>query len=674
MTVPANSANIDWTRDGHPFSRQFDDVYFSRESGVEETRHVFLQCNRLSERWAGLSSGAHFTIGETGFGTGLNFLCAWQLWQQTAPSNAHLHFISCEKYPLTSADLSRALQLWPELAEFSRQLLAQYQVVSPGWQHFSFSSGRVTLTLLIGDVLATLPQLDAGKGIDAWFLDGFAPARNPDMWQPALYQQLVRLASPGCTLATFTSVGDVRRGLQAAGFAMHKTRGFGHKRDMLCGELRASPTPEWQPPWYGRPTSTNGPTDKTAIVIGAGLAGCATAHALALRGWQVSLIDRHNDLAAEASGNPQGILYCKLSAHDTALSRFILSAYSYSLRLLQSRLPVGETNWQPCGVLQLPGTAKEQQRQAALAASSLPDDLLQAVNSETASQLAGIPLDRGGLWFPAAGWVNPPALCRRLVEHPNISVLLHTEALTLQSGTDGWQVLNNHDSCVASAAHVVLCTAADTRQFIQTRHLPLKAIRGQISHLPATEESQALRTVLCADGYISPARLGEHHLGASFRFDRMDTEPSAEETLSNLDLLDSLAPALSNFWPQARTHSANLKARASLRCTSPDYLPLVGPVADAGQLLYRYAELGKDASKQPTAPAPWLNGLWVNCAHGSRGLISTPLSGEIIAAYLSGEPAPLPDDLLRALHPNRFVLRNLIRGKHQPPDKPIQPS
>ncbi|TVP93513.1 MAG: bifunctional tRNA (5-methylaminomethyl-2-thiouridine)(34)-methyltransferase MnmD/FAD-dependent 5-carboxymethylaminomethyl-2-thiouridine(34) oxidoreductase MnmC [Pseudomonadaceae bacterium] len=674
MTLSSQSADLDWTDNGQPLSRLFDDVYFSRESGLEETRHVFLQHNQLTERWAKLPADAHFTIGETGFGTGLNFLCAWQLWQQTAPATAHLHFVSCEKYPLTAADLARALHLWPELNPLSHQLIEQYQVISPGWQHFSFAQGRVTLTLLIGDVLDTLPQLDVGHGIDAWFLDGFAPAKNPDMWQPALYQQLARLAAPGCSLATFTSVGEVRRGLQAVGFAMRKTRGFGRKRDMLCGELVERPATHWQAPWFSRPPQQACGQARSVIVIGAGLAGCSTAYALSLRGWHVTLIDRHNTLAAEASGNPQGILYCKLSAHATSLSRFVLSAYSFSLRLLHQQLPQGDASWQSCGVLQLPSNPKEQQRQSALASLGLPADLLQAVDADAASSLAGIPIEHAGLWFPAAGWVNPPALCQHLAMQPNITLKLHTEAIGLQQTAPGWQVLDQANNCLAAATDAVLCTAADTRQFTQTRHLPLKAIRGQITHLPATSQSLGLRTVLCADGYISPARNGEHHLGASFRFDRLDSQPSPEENLSNLDLLDGLATSLSSFWPQARSHSSGLKARASLRCTSPDYLPLIGPVADAEQLLSCYAELGKDASKQPTTPAPWLKGLWVNCAHGSRGLISAPLSGELIAAYLSGEPAPLPNDLLAALHPNRFLLRDLVRGKRQPPAKPTQPS
>lgn len=163
-------AQLSWSEDGQPFSTRFDDVYFSRESGLAETRHVFLQHNDLSRRWRALPPGTRFCIGETGFGTGLNFLCAWQLWDELAPADARLHFVSCEKYPLRREDLQRALALWTELTPWADQLLAQYSDLAPGWQHFNLADGRVTLTLLIGDVLDTLPQLDAR--VDAWFLDG----------------------------------------------------------------------------------------------------------------------------------------------------------------------------------------------------------------------------------------------------------------------------------------------------------------------------------------------------------------------------------------------------------------------------------------------------------------------------------------------------------------------
>jgi len=378
----------------------------------------------------------------------------------------------------------------------------------------------------------------------------------------------------------------------------------------------------------------------------------------------VTLLERHAELAQEASGNPQGILYAKLSPHHPPLSRFIQSSYQYSLRLLHRELPVSDASWQPCGVLQLAKNPKEQERQTQLAAQGYPADFLQMVDAQQASELAGVTTANGGLFFAAAGWVNPPALCRQMASHRLISTQPLAEADQLQRQAGDWQVINEAGEILASAPVAVICCAHHSARFTQSSHLPLKAIRGQITHLPSTAESSGLKTVLCADGYISPSRQGQHHLGASFRFDRLDTAASAEENLSNLDLLAALSPQLASSYADFRPQAEQLQARAALRCTAPDYLPLVGPVADITDFAERYAVLAKDASQQPTTAALWHQGLYINAAHGSRGLISCPLSGELVAAWITGEPLPLPRDLAEAVHPSRFMLRTLIRGNH----------
>lgn len=653
MTEQAH-AQLDWDEQGQPLSRTFGDVYFSRASGLEETRHVFLAHNRLAERFATLPADGRLVIGETGFGTGLNFLCAWQLFKQTAPEGARLHFVSVEKYPLSRADLARALDLWPELAPFATQLLAQYVAVHPGFQRLVFAGGRVILTLLVGDVLDCLPQLDAR--IDAWFLDGFSPAKNPQMWTPALFAQLARLSAPGATLATFTCAGFVRRGLNEAGFAMAKVGGFGHKREMLAGHFQGS-APAPGKPWYARPPQTPGP--RAVLVVGGGLAGCATAASLAARGWQVTLLERHAALATEASGNPQGVLYLKLSAHGTALSQLVVGGFGYTRRQL-ARLQDGR-DWSACGVLQLAFDAREAERQARLA-SAFPSDLLRPVDAAEAAQLAGVPLEQGGLWFEEAGWVHPPALCQALVAHPRIRVVTGAEAFALQREDGLWQARQG-DRLLASAPVAVLCTASEVLRFPAAAHLKLKRIRGQITSLPATASSRALRSVLCAEGYIAPVRADEHTLGASFNFQRDDLELSAAEHADNLGMLRQISPHLAEALHSERLDPQHLQGRAAFRSTTPDYLPLIGPLVDAAAFSAAYIALGKDASRRIDTPAPWLEGLYVNCGHGSRGLISAPLAGELLAAWLDDEPLPLPRAVAEACHPSRFLLRELIRGR-----------
>ncbi|WP_223462451.1 MULTISPECIES: bifunctional tRNA (5-methylaminomethyl-2-thiouridine)(34)-methyltransferase MnmD/FAD-dependent 5-carboxymethylaminomethyl-2-thiouridine(34) oxidoreductase MnmC [unclassified Pseudomonas] len=652
-------AQLDWDDQGRPYSRVFDDVYFSDQSGLDETRYVFIEQNRLAERFAALPEGGRLVIGETGFGTGLNFLCAWQVFEQHAAAGARLHFVSVEKYPLSPADLQRALALWPELKVFADQLLAQYVAIHQGFQRLTLDNGRVTLTLLIGDALEQLPQLDAR--IDAWFLDGFAPAKNPDMWTAELFAELARLAAPGASISTFTSTGWVRRLLNAAGFKMKRTPGIGHKWEILRGEFlgwpQDVPAPVPDKPWFARPAQLTG--ERQALVIGAGLAGCASAASLAARGWQVTVLERHDDIAQEASGNPQGVLYLKLSAHGTALSQMIVSGFGYTRRLLE-HLQRGH-DWDDCGVLQLAFDAKEAERQVQLAAA-FPADLLHLLDQPEAQAVAGIGLAQGGLFYPEGGWVHPPALCQWQAAHPRIQLLTHRDALELRKVDDQWQAWNG-ERLLASAPVVVLAGAAEIRRFPESAELPLKRIRGQITRLGQTPQSQALSTVVCAEGYVAPARLGEHTLGASFDFKSDDLTPTTAEHLGNLTMLEEISHDLVERLQADKLAPESLQGRAAFRCTSPDYLPIVGPLADTQAFAQAYAALGKDARQVPDVECPWLDGLYINSGHGSRGLITAPLSGELLAAWLDNEPLPLPRSVAEACHPNRFALRRLIRGK-----------
>ena len=659
MITQLPHAQIDWDDHGRPRSRVFDDVYFSDQSGLEETRYVFIEQNRLSERFAALPADGRLVIGETGFGTGLNFLCAWQLFEQQAVAGARLHFVSVEKYPLSHPDLQRALALWPELKPFADRLLAQYVALHQGFQRLVLDGGRVTLTLLIGDALEQLPQLDAQ--IDAWFLDGFAPAKNPEMWTPELFAELARLAAPGSTISTFTSTGWVRRLLNAAGFKMRRTPGIGHKWEILRGEFLGWPEDVPQPaaskPWFARPDQRI--SERRALVIGGGLAGCASAASLAARGWQVSLLERHGELAQEASGNPQGVLYLKLSAHGTALSQLIVSGFGHTRRLLE-HLQRG-VDWDGCGVLQLAFNAKEAERQAQLAAA-FSSDLLHLLDQPQAQAQAGIALAHGGLFFPEGGWVHPPALCQWQAAHPAIEVLTHHDALELRKVDDQWQVWGG-SRLLASAPVVILAGAAEIKRFPASAELPLKRIRGQITRLAQTPESASLATVVCAEGYVAPARLGEHTLGASFDFKSDDLTPTTAEHAGNLELLKEISTDLVSRLHAEQLDPEQLQGRAAFRCTSPDYLPIVGPLADYQAFAQSYAALSKDARQVPDIRCPWLDGLYVNSGHGSRGLITAPLSGELLAAWLDNEPLPLPRSVAEACHPNRFALRQLIRGK-----------
>lgn len=236
-------AKIHFNDKGTPISEQFDDVYFSDAQGLAETQYVFLQHNLLPQRLSEFDNKT-FHIAETGFGTGLNFLTTWQALNKFNLENntkAALSFLTFEKYPIAKADLQQAYVAFPELSDLCEQILAQYPAQINSDFTIKFAD-NVTLTVVFGDVNTRIPELTLPENskINAWYLDGFAPNKNPDMWTQNLFENMARLANTDCTLATFTAAGFVRRGLIEAGFAMKKFPGFGHKREMIAGQLKTN--------------------------------------------------------------------------------------------------------------------------------------------------------------------------------------------------------------------------------------------------------------------------------------------------------------------------------------------------------------------------------------------------------------------------------------------------
>ncbi len=648
-----NIADLEWDKSGTPVSNQFDDVYFSKVSGLAETRHVFLQHNQLAPRFQRLLPNSIFTIAETGFGTGLNFLCAWQLFDQVAPAGCRLHFISTEKYPLSTDDMRQALTIFPELQNYASELSEQYQTPSQPVSELKLGNGRITLTLLAGDVLDTLPTLD--HKINAWFLDGFAPAKNPDMWQPKLFRSMADISATDATYATFTAAAIVRSGLAAAGFSVKKCPGFGNKRDMLCGEfIPAQQHQANSKPWFA-PSQHHNP-DKSAIVVGGGMAGTSCARSLAERGWQVNIVEQHDQLAAEASGNPQGVLYAKLSADNTPLSRFILQGYQYTLQLLET---LNFQEWQQCGVVQLATNDKVAERHKALDTQH-PDSLLQYLGKEQLSEIAGLPVEHDGLFFPQAGWINPPALCRTLAGHPNIRVSTNTHLSEIRKENDLWHLFNGAKP-VGSSRTLIIAEGTASHQLAQLQHLPLKAIRGQVTRVAANPASKQLSTCVCGDGYIAPATGGYHTMGATFNFKDDNPQVTDKDHRKNLGMQSHWFSSMYQAMGGEQSHI--LDGRVGFRCTTPDYLPVVGAMVDYQGFIEQYAPLRKNMKHRFSDSVHYLDGLYVSAGHGSRGTLSCPLSGEILARMITGETSPLDESLQHAINPTRFLVRALARGK-----------
>ncbi len=670
-------ASLEWDADGQPLSSAFGDVYFSKANGLEETRHVFLKHNQLPERWAALRESNTFIIAETGFGSGLNFLAAWELWLKTAPTTAQLNFVSVEKFPLHKADLARALALWPELNEFAEQLIAAYPVfVGTGFHRLNFQNGRIKLTLIIDDaaqgfskLLETTHPLYAASGInvDAWFLDGFAPSKNPQMWSDELFACIRNLSQQETTAATFSAAAIVKNGLTKAGFAIQKVAGFGRKREMVKAVFVDEPQTlnpndftyrgSFSPhpvPWAVNTQRLN-PVEKHALIIGGGLAGCHTARALAERGWRVTILERHHALAQEGSGNPQGVLYAKLSPMQEAQAEFNLASLQYALNFYR---PLWKNIGDNCGVLQLAHKQSEADLHNLLQQKfSHATELVEFVDAEQASEIAGIPLSQSGLFFPQAGWIDPRKLCAYLVDHPLINVTYDFDVNELTKLAQGWQVTSKTgDTKHASVA--IVASAKHAGDFDQSNHLPIKTIRGQVTYLPAHSTDASIKTVVCAEGYISPAQDGIFCTGATFNLKDSETDVRVTDHQTNLDNLRDHLPSF-----EVKADPNQLQGRVAFRCSLPDYLPTVGPLPVVAQLVSDFAPLRKNARAGITASGSYWPGLYINIGHGARGLAYTPLCAELLAAQINQEPTPLARDLANALHPARFVIRDLIRNK-----------
>jgi tRNA 5-methylaminomethyl-2-thiouridine biosynthesis bifunctional protein len=625
---------------GTPWSPAYGDVYHSADSGPGQAAHVFLGGNDLPARWAGAGV---FTLVETGFGLGLNFLAAWRAWREDAARPERLHLVSIEKHPFLRDGLAELHARYPEFAPLAAQLRAAWPLPLPGLHRLHFEGGRVTLTLALGDVADVLPQLRLAA--DAFFLDGFAPERNPDMWTPAVMKALARLARPGATAATYTAARAVRDALAAAGFVPALRPGFGRKRSMLAARFTprgvrrdAPPTP---PQW----------SERRAIVIGAGLAGAALCERLAARGWRIDLVERRPAPAMEASGIASGIFHPHLSRDDSILSRLTRTGSLYALGHWRALEAVGQRfSWACCGALQVAKDAKDEARMAAtVRALGFPAAYVDYLPRASAQERAGVELRTGGWWFPDGGWMRPAELVAAQISaaRERGAVALHTGSAVHALAHDGtrWQARAADGTAIASAPAVVLANADDAAR-LAVPGAPLKRVRGQLTLLPG-ERVSTLRAVLAGAGHLAPAVDGTAVAGATYDFDDADPEPREAGHAGNLARLEKLVPAAAAIDP------ATLAGSVGFRCVSADRLPLIGALPDAAVLA---GPLGRRT--MPRAP-----GLYGLIALGSRGLTWAALGAEQVASMIEGEPPPLEGALLDAVDPGRFALRRLRRGK-----------
>jgi len=619
--VTLKPANLQWSEDGRLVSLDYDDVYFQIGHGAEESDYVFLQHNNLPTRFAA-GDVPHFRICETGFGTGLNFLLTAELFLDTAPADTRLTYVSIEKHPIDIATLQKLHACWPGLATLSAEMLAGYPPLIEGFHTVCLAKGRVRLILALGDVADVLPQISGP--FDAWYLDGFSPRKNPDMWAEPFYALIAERTAAGGTLSSFSAIGRMRRALAAAGFDVEKIAGYGIKHAMTVARMTGTPKPA---------------QNKKIIVIGAGIAGCSVAQSLAQRGANVTLIDKHASPAEETSGNPLAIVYPKMTIDTTPMGMLYRHGFCYTRQLMRC---LSVDGYVPCGVLHMDTDAETANRHAAIISRNrYPADYAHHIAHK-------------GLFQPLAGFVPPVALCAALIKHDRI-IFRQADVQQLWSTGSVWHV--ETDQGTETATHIVIATGTKADTFDATRWLPLQSLRGQVTVVKATAQSQDLPHVICHDGYITPAVNGTHCIGATFQKEPVaaaKTRP--EDDAENIQKLQQHLPSL------GITEKDILYARAGYRMTTPDKLPLVGRAPDVEKFIAAFAGLRKgnvDASTEK----PYIDGLYVAAGFGAHGMTTAPIAGEIIAADICETPLPCPQNLADSLKPERFILRDLKRGK-----------
>lgn len=613
--TPLEPACLSLDAMGVPFSERHGDVYHARQGALEQARHVFLQGNGLPERWQGRDS---FTVCETGFGLGRNFLALWQAWREDPQRCRRLHALSFEAHPFSKDDLAAASRGLPaSLRSLAEQLVQAWPVLLPGVHRLEFEAGRVTLTLYFGRIEQM--AYEAQAGVDAFFLDGFAPQKNPEMWSPALFGQLVRIARPQATAATWCASGQVRRDMRNAGFLVSKAPGFGRKWEMTRAVLR---------PGLGRGSVAQ--PDGPVLVVGAGPAGAGVAHALAARAREVIVADPVliGGRGASHRGHLAAALTPLISRDDDQRARLSRAGVLRSLQRWQG-LPQAARP-QRTGTIELfQDASHEQERRLTLDALRFPEKWVRWLSSTEVSRTVGFPLERPGIYFADGQMVRPEPLLDALLDQPGIECR-PARITRLQADAGRWLAYTQDGQAIA-ATTVVLANAGEAAALLSTcmdmAELPKLSggwrLAGQISYFCSTLAKHDPATVLSAEGYWLPQVEGINVGGSTYLAGAPNSQVTASghhDIVGQVGRMLNVSPDTIKAWLDSPDGWAGWRAVVAGR------LPVFGPV-----------------SKAP--------GVWMACAYGSRGLTWSALAGDLLAACLQGEPQPLERSLQRAVAP-----------------------
>jgi len=633
MTQPLQSARIDFSDTSAPRATDFDDIYHPRGGAFEQARHVFLAGNGLPQRFAGRD---HFVVLETGFGLGHNFLATWAAWRDDGARCAHLWFLSVDKHPPCLDDLHRAHAHGPE-PELARDLAAAWPSLTPDLHRRDFANGRVHLLLAFGDIASWLPQWVAP--VDAFYLDGFAPAKNPAMWEPSVLKRLARLAAPDATAATWSTARAVRDALAGADFELQRQPGFDHKREMLTA--RHAPHHRAAASAGRRYDAASGPV----VIVGAGLAGAAAAHALASFGVPSRVLAAAATPAEGGSGQPAGLLHGVVHTDDSPHTRWFRAAALRAQTVLAPLVASGAVRGRLDGLLRLERGLDHAAMQRVLDTQRLPADYVQALSCAEAAARAGCAIDAAAWWYPGGGWIDPRSLVRHWLDDPLIDPVFHAGVARIARNGEAWHLFDALGGALASAHTLVLANADGIRPLLHGSDWQLPRSRGQVTWLPEAPPTWQPAVPVAGDGYAI-ALDGGLLCGATSDVDDGDPALRESDHRRNLDALQRLS---GRRWS---VPIDSLGGRVAWRVHTRDRLPLLGgvPLPASDRALHSRQDQPRFIAREP--------GLHVLAALGSRGLAQAALAGEVLAAMITGTPLPIGSALLDAVDAARFAARD----------------
>ena len=576
------------------FSEEFDDLYSSAKGAVAECNHVFIKGNNLKERFENLGENSKFYIGEIGFGIGINFLTTCKSWLDHTKQNQVLEFYSFDKYLFRLSDFKTLNVSCPDLKDYISELERNYPRNIQGAQKISLFGGRIILNLIIGEIDNTQEYIKLMDKVDAWYLDGFSPSKNPDLWSIKLFKCIHKSCHENTTFSTYTSSGLVKNNLTESGFNHSRAMGFSDKRHMLKGTVD---------------TQLKKNTSNTKVaVIGSGIAGCVLSYTLAKKGIEVDLYEKSDSICSGASSHELLVTYPRLSAHDTAFGSFTLHSYIFATNFYKQ---LKTDTWKKTGVIILNHDEATEKRQSSLLEKRADGEIYRYIDPDEASEISGIDIKLNGLIYEDAGYILPEEMCKFLIESPKINIFTSSHIKSIKKNREVFNL--NIGKKKFEYQNVCVCAGSETANIVDIDGISIK--RGQVTHIESLDNISRIKLPICAKGYISP-RVNNIHLVGSSYSDSKDTDLSEEEHLYNLNNLKLVIDEEMNV----------ITGQTGHRAVSKDHMPVVGM---------------KD-------------GIYINTCHGSRASVTAPISAEIIASMILEEAPPLMGRELESLSPERF--------------------